>query len=63
MIGLLGEALSTDIKIDPHELEDARWFTREEAQALLDGTHPLQQKAPNVFAIAHHLLLAFLEKK
>lgn len=62
MIGLLGVALTTDITIDKNELEDARWFTRKEAQSLLDGTHPLQQKAPNVFAIAHHLLLAFLKK-
>ncbi|MEM7424894.1 MAG: NAD(+) diphosphatase [Pseudomonadota bacterium] len=62
MIGLLGEALTTDIEIDPHELEDARWFSRAEAQSLLDGTHPEGFKAPNPFAIAHHLLLAFLEQ-
>ena len=61
MIGLLGEALSTDIKIDPHELQDARWFSREEAKSLLDESHPKGWKAPNPFAIAHHLLLAFLE--
>ncbi len=62
MIGLLGEALDGDVHIDPHELEDARWFSREEAQSLLDGTHPDDLKAPNPFAIAHHLLLAFLEQ-
>lgn len=63
MIGLLGEALNSNIEIDPHELQDARWFTREEAQSLLDGTHPNGWMAPNPFAIAHHLLLAFLEKR
>lgn len=62
MIGLLGEALDDEISIDPHELEDARWFTRAEAQSMLDGTHPDGLRAPNPFAIAHHLLLAFLEK-
>ncbi len=62
MIGLLGEALDDQINIDPHELEDARWFTRKEAQSLLDGTHPEGLKAPNPFAIAHHLLLAYLQK-
>ncbi|MCP5080730.1 MAG: NAD(+) diphosphatase [Alphaproteobacteria bacterium] len=62
MIGLLGEALDDEINIDPHELEDARWFSREEAQSLLDGTHPEGLKAPNPFAIAHHLLLAYLQK-
>lgn len=60
MIGLLGEALDSEINLDPHELEDARWFTRAEAQSMLDGTHPEGLKAPNPFAIAHHLLLAYL---
>ncbi len=63
MIGLLGEAITTDIKIDERELQDARWFTREEARSLLDETHPEGFKAPNPFAIAHHLLLAFLEQR
>ncbi|MEM8686849.1 MAG: NAD(+) diphosphatase [Pseudomonadota bacterium] len=62
MMGLLGEALDDEINIDPHELEDARWFTRQEAQSLLDGTHPDGLKAPNPFAIAHHLLLAYLQE-
>ena len=62
MIGLLGEALDDEINIDPNELEDARWVTRQEAQSMLDDSHPEGLKAPNPFAIAHHLLLAFLER-
>jgi NAD+ diphosphatase len=30
MLGFLGRALSTDIRIDDDEIEDARWFTRAE---------------------------------
>ncbi len=33
MLGFHAEALSTEITIDPHELEDARWFTRAELRA------------------------------
>jgi NAD+ diphosphatase len=55
MIGCTAEALSTDITIDPTELEDARWFTREEIRvALAHGDKPL--KMPPPFAIAHHLI-------
>lgn len=30
MIGCLGVALSTDIKVDESEIDDARWFTRQQ---------------------------------
>jgi len=35
MIGCHTEALSTDIKVDYEELEDARWFSREQAADML----------------------------
>lgn len=59
MIGCLAEALSDDIVIDPDELVDARWFTREEACQILDRTHPGEITAPLPFAIAHHLVKSF----
>src|SRR5437667_194790 len=37
MIGLIGEALSEDIRIDARELEDARWFTADELRAMREG--------------------------
>src|SRR5436190_7830605 len=40
MIGCHGEALSADITVDRTELEDARWFTRGEAAAMLLRQHP-----------------------
>ena len=61
MIGAIAGALSRDITIDRDELEDARWFSRAEAQATLSGTHPEGIGAPQPIAIAHHLLKAWVE--
>ncbi len=60
MIGLIGEALDSDIVVDHVELEDARWFTREEALAMLADIHPAGLKVPTPMAIAHHLVRAAL---
>ncbi|MGV8985471.1 MAG: NAD(+) diphosphatase [Cypionkella sp.] len=40
MMGCRGEALSDEITIDPTELQDARWVTREELLSAFAGTHP-----------------------
>jgi NAD+ diphosphatase len=59
MIGCLAEATSRDLKVDTTELEDARWFTREDARMMLRNAHPAQLFAPPKIAIAHHLLAAW----
>ncbi|MDR5740827.1 MULTISPECIES: NAD(+) diphosphatase [unclassified Caballeronia] len=61
MIGCFAQAVDTDIVIDKNELEDARWFTRAEVAAMLDGSHADGLSAPKPFAIAHHLLRGFAE--
>ena len=61
MIGLIGEALTDDIVIDPKELETARWFDRDEVQSMLEETHAQGLKAPLPLAIAHHLIRACLQ--
>lgn len=61
MIGCFARASSTEVVIDTTELEDARWFTRDEVQTMLAGTHATGLSAPKPFAIAHHLLKAFAE--
>ena len=61
MIGLIGEALTDDIVIDPKELETARWFDRDEVQSMLEGTHAQGLKAALPLAIAHHLIRACLQ--
>ena len=63
MIGLIGEAMSRELDIDPAEIQDARWFTREEAAQMLAGTHPEGLFSPPPFAIAHHLIKAFVEDR
>ncbi|MCG7392098.1 NAD(+) diphosphatase [Microvirga sp. ACRRW] len=55
MIGCVGEAISEEINFDREELEDARWFTKDDVRRMLDGTHE-DFAAPSPIAIANHLL-------
>jgi NAD+ diphosphatase len=59
MIGCLAQATSDDLAIDHNELEDGRWFTRQEAKAMLEGTHPDGLGCPPPIAIAHGLMRAW----
>jgi NAD+ diphosphatase len=61
MIGAICEVETDDVVIDPHELETARWFTREESRQLLEGKHP-DAFCPPPFAIAHQLLKSWVEE-
>lgn len=61
MIGLIGDAVSTEIRLDEKELEDARWFSAEEARTMMDRTHPDGLYAANPYAIAHELVRVALE--
>lgn len=62
MIGCHAEAISTDIKVDYSELEDARWFSREEAAAMLVRRHHDGLSTPPPVAIAHHIIRAWVER-
>jgi len=62
MIGCLARAATRDIVVDGAELEDARWFERDEVAAMFEKRHPLGLVAPNRMAIAHHLLRFWLER-
>jgi len=55
MLGCAGEATSTDITIDPVEIEDALWVTREDMALSFSGKHPTILPARKG-AIAHFLL-------
>jgi len=61
MIGCHAEALSRAITVDHVELEDARWFERDEVVAMLRRQHPDGLILPGSFAVAHHLIRAWLE--
>ncbi|WP_321830919.1 NAD(+) diphosphatase [Thalassovita sp.] len=59
MFGCAGQALSDEITIDPNEIEDARWFSREEIMQAFAGRHPMLKPARKG-AIAHFLLRNWL---
>lgn len=59
MIGCAGEAESDHIRIDPEELEDACWVTREDMVAAMAGRHPRIRPARRG-AIAHFLIANWL---
>jgi NAD+ diphosphatase len=52
MLGFYGEALTEDITIDPEELKDARWFTRDEMRNCDQHGFAL----PRVDSIARRLI-------
>lgn len=61
MVGLLLEADTTEIKVDPAELEDAIWVTRAEARDIIEGKHA-DIGAPFSIAIAYHVLKAWVDR-
>ena len=59
MIGCMAEALSSDIVVDRTELEDARWFSRDETKLMLAKKHPDGLACPPKLAIANLLMSAW----
>lgn len=58
MFGCIGEATSEAITLDPIELSDARWVSRDEVAAILAGTHA-EINAPRRGAIAGAIIEAW----
>jgi NAD+ diphosphatase len=61
MIGLFAEVEDGEAVADQNELEEVRWFTREEARTLIKGQLP-GVRAPGTMAIAAQLLRAWAEE-
>lgn len=59
MIGCLATADRTPLRVDPTELEMARWFTRAEVRQMLSGDHPRGLWVPGPHAIARTLVSHF----
>ena len=59
MFGCLGVALTTEITVDPEELEHALWVSREDMVEALSGTHPTIRPARKG-AIARFLIERWL---
>ena len=62
MFGCRGEATSETINIDPNEIEDARWISREEMMEVFAGNNP-DIKPARKGAIAHFLIWNWLKDR
>jgi NAD+ diphosphatase len=60
MIGCLGHARTDEIRIDPNEVDEARWFDRTEVELMLAGRHPKNWSLPGRHAIARALITKFV---
>ena len=58
MIGCHAEAATTEIKMDPEEMTDVKWFSRSEVIESLNKQGD-SLKVPMQIAIAHHLIKAW----
>jgi NAD+ diphosphatase len=56
MLGCYARALNREFRIDGHEIEAARWLSKEEARARLANRIEDEMKLPVAIAIAHHLI-------
>jgi NAD+ diphosphatase len=63
MIGCHAQALTTELAVDRSELEDARWFDRNEVAAMMLRQHPGGLIVTHPIAIAHHIIRAWLESE
>ncbi|MCH8296756.1 MAG: NAD(+) diphosphatase [Chloroflexi bacterium] len=59
MIGCHADAATTEINFDDDEMNDVRWFTREEVVLALAGKSDTLA-VPQPIAIAHHLIKAWV---
>ena len=62
MMGAYCVADAPDITLDTTELADARWFTRDEIRAAMQGDADAPINTPPRQAIAHHLLRWWLDR-
>ncbi|HRD76381.1 MAG TPA: NAD(+) diphosphatase [Hyphomicrobiaceae bacterium] len=63
MMGCIGFAETTELKIDKSELADARWFSLDEVRSMAERRHPEGLTVPGKHAIASILIRSFLEGK
>lgn len=59
MLGYFAEAQNEDIHIDENELEEARWFTRED---IVKGLQSGEHKLPTIFSISRKLITEWFNR-
>ncbi len=61
MMGCFAEAETTEINVDTNELEEARWFTKDQVRDMVDNWQDQSKiRMPAPLAIAHQLAAAWL---
>jgi len=61
MMGLICETDERELTIDKNEIEEAKWFSREEVEAVFAKRSEVFRRPPR-FTIAHHLLQHWLKE-
>lgn len=64
MLGCVALAVDDTLTVNREEMEDCRWFTREEVIAGLANAgwgESERLRVPGPYAIAHHLIRAFAD--
>jgi len=61
MVGCWGQALDADLTPDPVEITDARWFSREDVQAMMRGEHSEGLWVPPPISISHSLIRGYAD--
>jgi len=59
MIGCFAHVTDDDFTVDPEELAEARWFSRDEILRAYDSPESVDFGIPGRIAIAHHLIKAW----
>ena len=62
MIGCVAEALDAKITVDPAELDDAKWFSRDEIALMLQNSTNLEAtpRMPPPLSLAHQIARLWL---
>jgi NADH pyrophosphatase NudC (nudix superfamily) len=47
---------STDLNVDNNEIEEARWFSQNEINLIIQNNHPEKITIPSERTIAHQLI-------
>jgi len=63
MIGAHCEAISQEIKMDESELEDCRWFSRDEVMLMIRDEHPEGFKCPPNKAISSSIIQSWVNDR
>ena len=63
MIGCMAESASEKFKLDEIEIDEGRWFSRDELRKAINGDENSKFFVPPKMAIAHHLIKAFVDNK